>query len=132
MVRSLALAALVALSLTCGGDDDGDDGDGQGVIDGGAEEPDASQEPPVDAATGAAQGIGQFCGTEPGGGPYCETDLHCCNDNVCREMTDCPGSPGHIPCDEAADCSNVCCETEEMTFCTKPSACKAYGGTPLP
>ena len=42
------------------------------------------------------------------------------------------GAPGFVPCDESSDCNNICCETASMTFCTKPSACDAYGGTELP
>jgi hypothetical protein len=122
-MRTLRLAGLflgVVLS-GCGGDGDGDGGGG--VIDA-AGAPDA-----------AGVGLGHFCNTLPDGGPECAPDLTCCPDNsTCTLPDDCSGSPGFIPCDTGADCtsSKICCQTDSMTFCTKPSTCNAYGGTEIP
>jgi hypothetical protein len=131
MVMRTAVLVL-ALCGACGGDDDGPDAGDPG-IDSALNEIDGGDDPDIDGAPAGGQGPGDFCETLPdNGGPFCAADLDCCNDNVCREPTDCPGAPGFVPCDEASDCNNVCCETDTMTFCTKPSACDDYGGEELP
>ena len=125
---------LVTLFLVaCGGDDDDEDAGPLPGIDSAVSDIDGGDDPGIDGSPAGGQEIGQFCETLPdNGGPFCSAELDCCDDNVCREPTDCPGAPGFVPCDEASDCNNVCCETDSMTFCTKPSACDAYGGTELP
>ena len=134
LARRWGLAGLIAISLSlgCGGGDDSDDGGGPSdaaILDGAA----AADAPPApDSGSGGTQGIGQFCDTLPEGGPDCMDGLSCCN-NVCREPADCEGGDGYLPCDEAADCQGkVCCQTPQMTFCTKSSSCDSYGGTELP
>ena len=130
MARTIALVTALLLWCSCGGDDDTDDA-GAGAIDGATDEVDGAPDEIDAAAAGGTQEIGQFCGTLPDGEPTCVAGLDCCSDNVCREPTDCEGSAGYVPCDQASDCNNVCCETDSMTFCTKPSACDAYGGMPI-
>ena len=130
MKRMLLVLALLG---ACGGDDDDDDAGPTPGIDSALDDIDAGAEPDADGSPAGGQDIGQFCETLPdNGGPFCAADLDCCDDNVCREPTDCAGAPGFVPCDESSDCSNICCETDSMTFCTKPSACDAYGGEELP
>ena len=87
----------------------------------------------IDAAGGGA-GAGQFCDTLPDHTPVCQSDLMCCADHVCRLPSDCSGGPGYVPCDEGSDCpsSFICCRIPSMTFCTKHSACSAYGGEEIP
>ena len=121
------------LWVACGGDDGGPpvtdapagqgDGPPGGQIDAGW----------IDAAGGGA-GAGQFCNTLPDMTPMCQADLMCCADHVCRLPTDCAGGPGYLVCDEGSDCPGglICCEIPQMTFCTKRSACAAYGGDEIP
>lgn len=131
-------AALLAVVLSCGGDDDGDgddsDGQDQSSIDGGDDDIDAGEEEEIDGAPGGTQDLGQFCDTLPdNGGPFC-AEGECC-DKVCREPTDCEGSPGYLPCDEGSDCGGglICCDVPSaMVFCTKTSSCDDYGGTEIP
>jgi hypothetical protein len=130
-MRCIVLSIL--LLAACGGDDDDEDAGPTPGIDSAPGEFDAGDESDIDGAPAGGQQIGQFCETLPdNGGPFCAADLDCCSDNVCREPTDCAGAPGFVPCDESSDCNNICCETDTMTFCTKPSACDAYGGEALP
>lgn len=124
-----------ALFVGCRDDrDGGDDGseDAVGSIDAAAAVDAAGSSP--DGAPGGTQQLGQFCEILEGGGPYCASDLSCCdNENICREPADCQGSGGFIPCTQGSDCHNgVCCEIPSMTFCTKRSACSAYDGTEIP
>ena len=129
-----ALALSLTVSAGCGDDDGGGPGLDAAIADaGGGGGSDAASS--ADAAPAGGQGLGQFCNTLPDGGPACMPALSCCGDTLtCREPDDCSGAPGFLPCDEGADCpsSKLCCATSSMTFCTKQSACSAYGGTVLP
>jgi hypothetical protein len=61
--------------------------------------------------------------------------LDCCNATLtCREPDDCGGAPGFLPCTTTGDCptSKLCCDVDGTRFCTKQSACDAYGGTEVP
>lgn len=129
------VAVLLVIAPVGCGDDDGGDGGDPDVADA-ATTPgtDSSVPGQPDAGPSGTQGRNQFCEILQDGGPFCEAALDCCDDKVCRDPTDCPGSPGFIPCDKKADCPNndVCCQIPSMTFCTKPSACNDYNGTELP
>ncbi len=123
---AVVLASSVAALAACGGDD-GDDGEDPPCV--------CDAAPAPDSALGeGGQGIGEFCDILPEGGPSCGSGLSCCDDNVCRLDSDCPGAGGFLPCDEGADCPNsfLCCQIPSMTFCTKQSACNAYGGVVIP
>jgi len=133
MRRILILLAALVLGA-CGGDDDGGgvidassaiDSGGGGGGDGGTSDIDAA------GGGGGTQGPNQFCETLESGGPYCMTDLECCDDHVCRYDGDCPGDTQFLLCDCTADCpTGLCCDVGPAMdeFCTKRSACNDYDG----
>jgi hypothetical protein len=127
-MRCLACWLALALAVAACGDDDDDD---VAAIDAAAGAPDSVPGAP----DGGTQGLGQFCGTLPDGGPHCIAGLDCCSDTLtCREPDDCGGSPGFLPCTVGSDCpsSKICCDVDGTRFCTKQSACADYGGTEIP
>ena len=117
------------LLVSCGddgGDSPPDDAghDGAAASDGATGTPDAS-------VSGGTQGPNQLCEVLDDGGPYCIEGLTCCADKVCK--ADCGGT-GAQSCDGSGDCngSNVCCDVDDMIFCTTAKACSDFGGTEIP
>lgn len=127
-MRAVIVVSAALFVAACGSGDTGSEGDVIDASGDSAGDPDSGTDA---SGTTGTQEAGQFCETQPEGGPFCVDGLECCEDKVCRTAGECDGSTGFIPCECTDDCNNsfICCESPDQTFCTKRSGCDQVDGT---